>query len=338
MYNIKVLIKKKIFQLAKNKIISNWMKNYTGLFSTLFLHRVGEQNTNQLQQTPNDRLKISEKVLRKFFEETSSQIKFLSLEECLKIKKRNNYMMYCNLTFDDGYLDNLTNALPLLEKYNIPATIFITCSFASGNAYLWWYELWEHIEKNREIILKQKNKLLRWNTNSLREKLICFSKIQIILQSLDYLHQNKFMMDITGKNKRKNYKKLFLNWDQIKKLDQHPLITIGSHTVNHPNLKQENIHSLKYEILNSKTILEEKLGHDIKFFAYPYGTYKEFGSRELKEVMEAGYEAALTTVCHSSKLVDNYSIPRLSLNNNYKNEFFLRRISGLSNFLRRQLD
>ena len=45
------------------------------------------------------------------------------------------------ITFDDGYLDNYTYAFPILEKYNVPATIFLTTDFVNGDSLLWWDEL-----------------------------------------------------------------------------------------------------------------------------------------------------------------------------------------------------
>ena len=51
------------------------------------------------------------------------------------------------VTFDDGYKDNLTHALPILEQYNIPAVIYITTRFLEGDTWMWWYELWDYIEE-----------------------------------------------------------------------------------------------------------------------------------------------------------------------------------------------
>ena len=52
------------------------------------------------------------------------------------------------VTFDDGYKDNLTHALPILEQYNIPATIYITTRFPEGDTWMWWYEIWDYIKNN----------------------------------------------------------------------------------------------------------------------------------------------------------------------------------------------
>ena len=74
-------------------------------------------------------------------ENFESQIKYLSenyillslndLKEALSRKVIPNKSVA--ITFDDGYLDNLTHALPLLEKYQIPATIFVSSGFVDGS-------------------------------------------------------------------------------------------------------------------------------------------------------------------------------------------------------------
>ena len=60
------------------------------------------------------------------------------------LKKEKNEFMIA-ITFDDGYKDNLVYALPILEKFEIPATIYITTKFLSENTEMWWYELSEII-------------------------------------------------------------------------------------------------------------------------------------------------------------------------------------------------
>ena len=47
------------------------------------------------------------------------------------------------ITFDDGYVDNLTAALPALKDFQIPATIFVSTGY-TGNPYFWWEAL-EHV-------------------------------------------------------------------------------------------------------------------------------------------------------------------------------------------------
>jgi peptidoglycan/xylan/chitin deacetylase (PgdA/CDA1 family) len=84
----------------------------------------------------------------------------------------------------------------------------------------------------------------------------------------------------------------YLTWDQVRELDRSGLITIGGHTIDHPNLASETPAEQKHEIIDGKTELERQLGHKIYHFAYPYGAYD---ATTVLLVQEAGYQTAVTT-------------------------------------------
>lgn len=83
----------------------------------------------------------------------------------------------------------------------------------------------------------------------------------------------------------------YMNWDEIKSIASSGLVEIGSHTVDHTSLSSQSEKVQRYEIFESKRILEEKLGIKINSFAYPYGKYSEITKRL---VAEAGYKNATT--------------------------------------------
>ena len=55
------------------------------------------------------------------------------------------------ITFDDGYKDNLLNALPILEKLKIPASIYITTRFLNKEVDIWWYEINDVIQNQSNL-------------------------------------------------------------------------------------------------------------------------------------------------------------------------------------------
>jgi peptidoglycan/xylan/chitin deacetylase (PgdA/CDA1 family) len=84
----------------------------------------------------------------------------------------------------------------------------------------------------------------------------------------------------------------YLNWDQVRELDRSGLVTIGGHTVNHRDLAVLSEADQKFEIAVGKEMLEAELGHKIRHFAYPYGSYN---AESLRIVREVGYVTAVTT-------------------------------------------
>jgi len=85
----------------------------------------------------------------------------------------------------------------------------------------------------------------------------------------------------------------YLTWDQVRTLDKSGIVTIGGHTINHRNLASLSAADQEYEIARGKEILEQKLGHSVIDFAYPYGAYNE---ESIRIAREAGYLTAVTTM------------------------------------------
>jgi len=107
-------------------------------------------------------------------------------------------------------------------------------------------------------------------------------------------------------------KKGYLSMDQMIELDKDPLCTIGAHTLTHPMLRR--VKNSKEELVESKRILEEILGHQVNYLAYPFGRPSSVSKRIMKEAKQAGYLCAFGTI--QSFLTDKssnhrYYLPRI---------------------------
>jgi peptidoglycan/xylan/chitin deacetylase (PgdA/CDA1 family) len=86
-----------------------------------------------------------------------------------------------------------------------------------------------------------------------------------------------------------------LTWDQLR--DMHRLgMTIGAHTVTHPNLPSAGLDDATTEIVGSKARLERELDSEVTMFSYPNGGAERYYTADLQRVVrEAGYTAATTS-------------------------------------------
>ena len=183
------------------------------------------------------------------------------------------------LTFDDGYLDNLINALPILEKYNLPVCLFITTDFCEGKLHPRYQSASSDINKN---------------TN------------------------------------------LHLNWNQVKALASHPLVTIGSHTVTHSLLQQLEPQCARYEIEASKELLENHIGKCVNYFSAPNGDY---GERELEMISLAGYRAAVTVSPGVARIGQGcFELMRTEVTEKDDIENFRNKLTGGFDFIHKLLD
>jgi peptidoglycan/xylan/chitin deacetylase (PgdA/CDA1 family) len=207
------------------------------------------------------------------------------------------------ITFDDCYADNYYLAKPLLEQYEIPATVFVVTG-RMGKTF-WWDELSHIIFQPKalpaNLSLSVDGHNHEWRVQNNREG----SRKRIIR----FLHQQ--MRLISEENRQLMLKKLSewagvpldslndhrsLTEEEIKMLAAGGLIEIGAHTVTHPPLSALSVPEQKKEIVQSKADLENILGTAVASFSYPYGLKTDFTSESIAIVREAGFERACTNV------------------------------------------
>lgn len=266
-----------------------------------------------------------------------SAYKICSIEEFTKNSKHNNNQFMIVLTFDDGYKDNLTHALPILEKYKIPACIYITTRFLNEKVDMWWYELKEIIKNNSKLYFNFKNKNFNFKLKSKKQKHSAYLSLRKLFINLNIDLQKELLEKITRTNIRKNYSKICLNKEEIKILDDNPLITIGSHSHNHANLKILNNNEVVNEINKSSEILENLLKHKVEHFSYPYGSKTETSSREYKIVEELRFNSAVTGRTFPIRDNNLFSLPRIYIGNNTCDKSLINHLSGFYNLLNKFL-
>ena len=192
------------------------------------------------------------------------------------------------ISFDDGWKDNIQNVIPVIRKYNIPATFFISTDPIGNSGYFWW----KYAAENREYLpeLYRKDLGLLFHIEEHERKRI--------ISALCNEHANQM-------------KRHAMSIDDIKAISSIPLIDIGSHTVHHVNTSKCSDDELKYEISRSKKDIEKWIGKPIIAFAYPHGC---FSSCEKAILKKNGYCLVATT--HKwfiTKNTDLFYIPRFSV-------------------------
>lgn len=196
------------------------------------------------------------------------------------------------VTFDDGYADNLFNAKPLLERYEIPATVFMTTGYLENSCEFWWDELEQlSLPDNLYHSLHQR---LRPLPEKERRK------------ALDELWRGRKTQPALRETHRP------LSCDELRQLAEGGLIEIGSHGVMHPVLSGFPPAIQLEEIRQSKNRLEEILGYPVESFAYPYGTRSDYTGDTVKMIQESGYRSACSNYSGLVRQgVDPYELPRI---------------------------
>lgn len=109
----------------------------------------------------------------------------------------------------------------------------------------------------------------------------------------------------------------YIKKEQLEKLREESLCTIGGHTILHPKLRKLKKRDAEREIVDGKEKLQQLLGTKIDFFAYPYGNVATVSKRDINLVQKAKYQYAFSTIQTSLKrtmLEQKFFISRWNLN------------------------
>lgn len=274
----------------------------------------------------------TERIVR-FFK--SKGYAFVSLDESLEIlRKKSNSSKFVVVTFDDGYLDNYTNAYPYFVSENIPVTYYLATAFLKGDLKLWWYDLEEIINDNDEIFQDGK-KYLIGNTEAKRKT---FSDLRMWLidsRNGDALSKKISSLEQFRKKEKRVFNRLHMSGDQAREMSQNKLVTIGAHTVNHLALRKLSESDAFAEMAESKKVLEKIISKPVKHFAYPYGTPNECGRREFALAGQTGFVSAVTMnygTLFTKNITCPHELPRIPLGNHTTNKKLENIHNGISQF------
>jgi peptidoglycan/xylan/chitin deacetylase (PgdA/CDA1 family) len=208
------------------------------------------------------------------------------------------------ITFDDGYLDNYTNAYPILRKHNFPAIIFLTTNHIESDLPFYWDLIaycFHHTNQNQ--IQFPDGTLRKWNNHTeaerLSEDLITFLKTLSEDEKCAWVKRLPDMLDV--KIPVGIFRNLMVSWDQVREMHQNG-IEFGGHTMNHPILTRVPLDRAREEIFGSKARVEAELGKETFGFAYPNGLEDNFNEDIQRVTEEAGCGVAFTLLNGPSPL------------------------------------
>ena len=210
------------------------------------------------------------------------------------------------ITFDDGYENNLSVALPILEQFGAHATIFVSTEPVC-TGIMWNDLIIEGLKRAEgdfvfafgdfEVEVSDKTDL----------DLHLLSKLKYLPHDVRSEAAMSFYQQCTNDV----VPRLMLREEQIANCDS-PNIAFGAHTISHPILMNLTEQQCRVEIEESKRILSDWVNAPIDYFAYPNGRYGvDFSNREMNIVRDAGYSAAFSTEWGAARSGSNlFAMPR----------------------------
>ncbi len=245
------------------------------------------------------------------------------------------------VTFDDGYADNLHHAKPILERYDIPATVFVSTGYIGKEREFWWDELEQLLlqpgKLPDKLSLNISGSLEHWEldqaanyteqdyhsdrTSKAHEakagsRMFFYYSIWQVLLPLPEGERRKILDEIlvwanAKPIARHNYRPLLP--EELSVLAQENLIEIGAHTVTHPFLSSLPVILQRDEIQVSKADLAEMINRPVTSFSYPFG---DRTTETVELTRTAGFDCACSTVADIIwQQSDCFQLPRFGVEN-----------------------
>lgn len=219
-----------------------------------------------------------------------------------------------SITFDDGYDDNHSVALPILQKHGLTATFFI-CTGYLGNGLMFNDLITEAIRVARGPDLD-----LSWlglGQRSLADTMQRHALIRELIKFAKYLPKEQRqeacdrLWEICAQGKPRPT--LMMNPQQVKSLTDSRM-SIGGHTHTHPILSKVPLADAEQEIILNRDALSSITGKSPTLFAYPNGRpVTDYGIEHKNLVKKSGYQAAFSTAWGvATRKQDIYQLPRFA--------------------------
>lgn len=217
------------------------------------------------------------------------------------------------ITFDDGYADNATLALPVLQKHGLPATFFIATGYLDGGR-MWNDTVIEALARMPGEACDLQSIGLDRHTIATAEQR--YAAVKAVIGQIKYLapaEREQKTKEIAAAARVALPDDLMMTSAQVRELLAAGM-EVGAHTVSHPILAQTAPESAEQEIVTSRRTLQHLLNDEIATFAYPNGRPgRDYEKPHVDMVQRAGFEVAVSTAWGAARsTMDRYQLARIA--------------------------
>jgi len=181
------------------------------------------------------------------------------------------------VSFDDGFENNFSIAAPILDALNIPSVFYVSTHLIQNNTMTWIDQIECCLEQTESgtIRLPGLSKDLSFNNQETKIKVADTLRSEVKIRKdidLELLVGTIFdQCQMVPVNKSDDPLDRKMSWEQVKKLHEHQIFTVGGHSHHHVNLAFLNDDDLDFEIRTSLQLLKKEADIDAKYYSYPEG-------------------------------------------------------------------
>jgi peptidoglycan/xylan/chitin deacetylase (PgdA/CDA1 family) len=274
--------------------------------------------------------------LRKQLEHLARRYEILPIDEAIDALVRGSMRRNSAcVTFDDGYKNNFTLALPVLQQYSAPATIYLATGLIDTERRLWTVQLEIAFRRSEIADIDLSAIGLRSRPlHGLLDRVDMAHRVIRVLKRLtpaareDVLRQLHRQLPDPGTDTSGQFQ--MMTWNDAIAMEQSGLVTFGAHTVNHELVARLDDGTLEAELCGSIATIQSRLQRPSHTFAYPNGAVGDFDGRAIRILRNAGVKAAVTTIQGlNSSTADPYTLRRVTVDGYTSFDKFRFMTSGL---------
>jgi peptidoglycan/xylan/chitin deacetylase (PgdA/CDA1 family) len=222
------------------------------------------------------------------------------------------------VTFDDGYAGTFTEAFPVLQAYQIPATVYLAGEAIETGELLWYDKIFLQIRRaDRKLSLDlDVPRIFTLPTDDSRlqaaETVITYLRTLPDNERQEWCARfDRFMpLDID------TLRGAMLTWNDVRTMHRAG-ITFGAHTMTHPVVSRLSPDRLREEVAESKKLIEERIIAPVDEFAFPFGKPRDCGTTAADLLKQLGFLSAGTTIVGLNRPGDDlYRLRRVVVDNN----------------------
>jgi peptidoglycan/xylan/chitin deacetylase (PgdA/CDA1 family) len=201
------------------------------------------------------------------------------------------------VTFDDGYLNNATNAAPVLSRKGFPAVFFVASEYIGREEILWPDMVFAHVMALINPSVDDPDGRPRAVPESLETRQPLALSIVEMCKNCNDAKRREYLTYLTEEVRvdplRDAEAQRFMSWDDVRALSSAGF-EIGSHTATHPILSNVSAEQLRLELVESRAAIEARTGQACTALAYPNGRARDIGDIVVDAAANAGYDFAFT--------------------------------------------
>jgi peptidoglycan/xylan/chitin deacetylase (PgdA/CDA1 family) len=202
------------------------------------------------------------------------------------------------LTFDDGHADNYHLALPILRRYNLPATVFVTTGFINNRYVPWATRLALVLERAPRPDGPIQLDGLTLDLSTIERRLTVQAQLGQHFQNMEKVRTHALideLADRVGVDVRDAAYRELCSWEQLAEMNNAGFRP-GAHTVSHPFLTRIPIDQARREMAESKEEIEGRLKTKVDSFAYPNGKEHDYNAEVMDAARQVGFSLAVTAL------------------------------------------